>query len=104
MDIQKGIEVIAENCGQTMFVKFGSTDTLCIIVGFGFEQNKTNKDKEDLNILVYKLKHNDVDFPIETLKNYEIIHKINNANEKQYCKIPFECVKIYKNKIISSFV
>lgn len=103
MDIQRGIEIIVENCGQTMFVKLGTTDVLCKIVGFGTEKNIMHKDKEDLFILVYKLKHNDVDFPTETLSRYNIIHKMDNINEKQYCKVPFECSKIYKNKIISSF-
>lgn len=104
MDIQKGIEIIVENCGETMFVKLGTTDVLCKIVGFGTEQNIAHQDKEELFILCYKLRHNDVDFPIETLKNYNIIYKMDNINEKQYCKVPFDCSKIYKNKIISSFV
>jgi hypothetical protein len=104
MEIEKGIEIIVENCGETMFVKLGSTDVLCKIVGFGTEQNIAHKEKEDLFILCYKLKHNDVDFPIETLSRYNIIYKVEDANEKQYCKVPFECSKIYKNKIISSFV
>lgn len=104
MEIEKGIEIIVENCGETMFVKLGSSDVLCKIIGFGIESNIINEDKEDLFILGYKLKHNDVDFPINTLKNYTIIHKIQNPNVKQYVKIPFECTKIYKNRIISSFV
>lgn len=104
MTIDDGIKVITENCGNTMFVKCGSTDVLCTIVGFGIQKNITHNEKDDLFILGYKNKHNDVDFPKDTLKLYTIMHKIENASEKQYIKIPFECSKIYKNKIISSFI
>lgn len=104
MTVDDGIKVITENCGSTMFVKCGTSDVLCTIVGFGIQKNTIHADKDDLFILGYKNKHNDVDFPKDTLSMYTIMHKIDNAVEAQYVKIPFECSKIYKNKIISCFV
>ena len=104
MTIDDGIKVITENCGSTMFVKCGNTDVLCTIVGFGIQKNIIHEEKDDLFILAYKVKHNDVDFPKETLDLYTIIHKIDKAEEKQYIKVPFDSSKLYKNKIISCFV
>lgn len=104
MTIDDGIKMITENCGNTMFVKCGTTDVLCTIVGFGIQKNIAHKDEDELFILGYKNKHNDVDFPVETLNRFTIVHQIDNAIGKQYIKIPFDCSKVFKNKIISCFV
>ena len=51
MTVDDGIKVITENCGSTMFVKCGSSDVLCTIVGFGIQKNTIHTDLDDLFIL-----------------------------------------------------
>lgn len=104
VDIDYGIKTIIENCGNTMFVKFASEPTVCTIVGWGIQKNLIRKDEDDLFILAYKNKSNGVNFPIDTLKDYTIVHEIKDPIKEQYVKLPFSCTKLFKNKIISCFV
>lgn len=103
-NIDNGIKTIIENCGNTMFVKFTSGPVLCTIVGWGIQENRTRPSEDELYVLAYKQKSNGVDFPIVSLKNYTIVNEINNAVKEQYTILPFSCVKIFKNKMISCFV
>ena len=103
-DIDNGIKTIIENCGNTMFVKFTSEPILCTVVGWGIQKNKVKPSEDELYVLAYKNKSNGVDFSVESLKNYTIVHEIKDAVKEQYTKLPFSCVKIFKNKIISCFV
>lgn len=104
VDIDNGIKTIIENCGNTMFAKFSSEPTLCVIVGWGIQKNLIKPNEDELYILGYKCKANGVSFPIDALKDYTIVHQIDNAVNEQYVKLPFNCTKVFKNKIISCFV
>ena len=103
MDFINELEIINENLGNTMFLKCGQTDVLCKIVGFSIEENKINKDKEELFVLCYREKSNGVDFPKGTLSNYNILFEIKDAKEENYIKVPYGCIKIFNNKLISAF-
>lgn len=102
MTIDESINFVIDNCGQTMFVKCGGTDILCTIVGYGVLKNQI-KNIDELFILAYKQNHNGIDFPKESMEHFKIIHSIEDAKIEQFIKIPFDCCKIFKNKIISCF-
>ena len=104
VDIDNGIKTIIENCGNTMFVKLTSEPTVCTIVGWGISKNLIRKHEDELFILGYKNKHNGVDFPVDSLKEYTIVYNVKDEVKEHYIKLPFNCAKIFKGKIISCFV